>query len=91
MPVRRFCLLASLAALLAACGPNTQVGDTTRLDGPHNVQQAGVIVPQEGQRTTEVAAARARIPYQYREKRDPNLFAFGFNLNPGSNRSTDRD
>lgn len=64
--VRRFCLLATLAAL-TACGPNTQVGDTTRLDGPHNVQQAGVIVPQEGQgqRAAEVAAAKARVPYQY--------------------------
>lgn len=85
---RRYALLLLTALFLSACGPDTQERSTTTLDGEDNIQESGVIVPQERQDTPEVAAAKAIIPYQYREKNPPNLFAFGTNLNPNSNRST---
>ncbi len=87
---KRALLSVLLAAALTACGPDTQQNSSTTLDGDNNTQTAGVIVPQEGVGTrvspAEVAAARARQPHQYDEARPLNLFDFGTNLNPTSNR-----
>lgn len=78
------------AAVLVACGPDTQEDSSTTLDGDNNTQTAGVIVPQEGVGTrvssAEVAAAKARQPHQYDEARPLSLFDFRTNLNPSSNR-----
>ncbi len=81
-----------LAAVLAACNlsPNTQQGETTVLDGENNIQISGVIVKQDmasgGASTAEIAAAKARVPHQFKKKPPLSLFDFATNWNPGSNR-----
>ena len=80
------------AATLAACSfsPNTQQGESTALAGGNNIQISGVIVQQNsasgGASATQVAAAKARVPHQFKTKKPLNLFDFGTNWNPGSNR-----
>lgn len=82
-------LALALVSLLAACGPDTQTGSSTTLGGDQNTQIAGVVVT--GSTTPlspeAVAAARARVPYQYREKEPLDLFDYARNLNPTTNRS----
>ncbi len=82
----------SLAAVLAACNlsPNTQEGESTVLDGEQNIQISGVIIDQNaasgGANTVAVAAAKARVPHQFKEKPPLSLFDIGTNWNPASNR-----
>ena len=81
-----------LAAVLAACNlsPNSQQGESTALAGDNNIQISGVIIDQNaasgGASTVEIAAAKARVPHQFKEKPPLSLFDFGTNWNPGSNR-----
>ena len=80
------------AAVLAACNfsPNTQQGQSTALAGGNNIQISGVIVEQNaasgGASAVQVAAAKARVPHQFKTKRPLSLFDFATNWNPGSNR-----
>ncbi len=82
-----------LTTLLAACGPNTQMGSSTSLDGDQNTQIAGVVVAQDATTPSagQVAAAKARVPYQYREKYENDLRDFAVNLDPNTNRSLPAD
>ena len=83
MSARILAVLAA-AALLAACSntpqtnPNVQSGN----EGPSDV----VALLNHRTNAAEVAAARARRPYQYREREPLNLLDFRTNLNPNSNR-----
>lgn len=83
-------LPALLLLLLVACGPDTQQAPTTTLDGPQNIQISGVIVEQNiasgGVSDVAIAAAKARVPHQFKKKPPLSLFDFGTNWNPGSNR-----
>ena len=83
-------LPALLLMLLVACGPDTQQGESTMLDDEQNIQISGVIIEQNaasgGVGTVEIAAAKARVPHQYKETPPLSLFDFGTNWNPGSNR-----
>ena len=79
------------AATLAACSfsPNTQQGESTALAGGNNIQISGVIIQQSasgGASATQIAAAKARVPHQFKTKKPLNLLDFGTNWNPGSNR-----
>ena len=79
------------AATLAACSfsPNTQQGESTALAGGNNIQISGVIIQQSasgGANATQIAAAKARVPHQFKTKKPLNLLDFGTNWNPGSNR-----
>ena len=83
-------LPALLLMLLVACGPDTQQAPSTTLDGPQNVQISGVIIEQNsasgGVSAARIAAAKARVPHQFKEKSPLSLFDFATNWNPGSNR-----
>lgn len=90
---RKLSVLSALAltALLASCGPDSQEGSSTTLDGDNTTQIAGVIVPQaevrgEGERTVLINAAKARLPHQYDAHEPLSLFDVNTNLNPASNR-----
>ncbi len=86
----RATLPALLLLLLVACGPDTQQAPTTALDDEQNIQISGVIVEQNaasgGVSAVEIAAAKARVPHQFKEKPPLSLFDFRTNLNPASNR-----
>jgi len=80
-----------LTLLLVACGPDTQEGSSTTLDGDNTTQLAGVVVPpaevrDAGERTVLINAAKARLPHQYDAHEPLSLFDFNTNLNPASNR-----
>jgi hypothetical protein len=83
----RLVFVLALLALLAACRPDLQ------LSGQTGNQNAEIIdLPSIANTPTptaqQIAAAKARVPYQYHEKKPLNLFDYATNLNPGGNRSS---
>lgn len=83
MSATRYLAVLVAAALLAACNtpqtnPNVQSGN----------EMGSSVADAMNHRTNaaEVAAARARRPFQYREREPFNLLDFRTNLNPNSNR-----
>ncbi len=87
--LRTALFLALLLVLLAGCRGNPQFEGRTPLAGNQNIEYIGVPSVENipAPNVQQIAAAKARVPYQYRVKKPNNLLDFATNLNPSSNRS----
>lgn len=88
-PLRTALFLALCLVFLAGCRGNPQFAGRTPLAGNQNIEY--ISLPSVDNIPTpnaqQITASKARVPYQYREKKPNNLFDFATNLDPSTNRS----